>query len=77
MVVTYFDKHIKCPYFRECNPNSKQITCEGVDGVSSTRMNFRNYHKMKEYIFNRCAKDYCLCVLCRGLNEFYEEIDND
>jgi len=70
---SFMDKHMTCPYFRRFDTDGKtQIVCEGVDGASSSRMSFSGIKQLKEYAMSRCASDYCLCVLCRGLNEFYE-----
>ena len=70
--VTYIDKHIVCPYFKRFEMEKQQIVCEGVDGASSTRVSFPGVQQLKDFAYDRCAKNYCLCVVCRGLHEFYE-----
>lgn len=69
----FLDKHIRCPYFKRIDWKSNRIVCEGVDGAVSTMTQFVNREQVKEFVFQRCASDYCLCCVCRGLEEFYEE----
>jgi len=69
----YLDKYINCPYFKRIDLKTNRIICEGVDGAASTMMQFVTREQLKKYVFDRCAAGYCLCCVCRGLEEFYEE----
>lgn len=69
----YLDKYIQCPYFKRVDERNNRIVCEGVDGAVSTMNQFLNKEQIKAFVFSRCANEYCLCCVCRGINEFYEE----
>ena len=69
----FVDKFVTCPYYKRVDKDKNQIVCEGVDGASSSRLVFPSGKECEAYMRARCTSDYCLCVLCRGLNEFYEE----
>ena len=75
-IVCYLDKDIKCPFYRRLDFKQRQIVCEGVDGASSSRLQFMDKANMKNYVLRRCTTDYCLCCQYRGLYEFYE-VENE
>lgn len=68
----YLDKHIQCPYFKRIDFKANRIVCEGVDGVVSTMCQFQERKALTNFVFERCASNYCLCCVCRGISEFYE-----
>lgn len=72
---SYIDKVVNCPYYRRVDWEKNQIVCEGVDGASSSRMVFETRQELKQFIRERCSTHYCLCVLCRAINEYYEVSD--
>lgn len=73
MPVTYMDKHIKCPYFQQFYTSHSQIYCDGADGMKRVISQFSSREELKAFVFERCAKHYCLCPVYRGLYEYYEE----
>ena len=69
----YLDKYITCPYFKRVDWKNNRIVCEGVDGAASVMTQFLNREQIKNFVFQRCAENYCLCCVCRGIDEYYEE----
>ena len=70
--VCYIDKDVQCPYYNRVDRTRSQIVCEGIDGASSSRLQFQGNKAMFEYMRNRCVTEYGLCTICRGLNKYYE-----
>ncbi|MCR5466794.1 MAG: hypothetical protein K6F11_08185 [Lachnospiraceae bacterium] len=66
------DKYVTCPYYKRIEKDKNHIVCEGVDGASSARMVFSSPKECEEYMRERCTSNYCLCVICRGIHEYYE-----
>lgn len=77
MPQTYMDKHIVCPYFKQFFKKYNQIYCDGADGSKRIITQFESLGDMKSFVFERCAKHYCLCPVYRGINEYYEEEFNE
>ena len=73
MAATYMDKHIKCPYFQQFYKKYNQIYCDGADGSKRIITQFTDIERLKAFVFERCAKHYCLCPVYRGVCEYYEE----
>lgn len=68
----FIDKDVQCPYYKRVDRTRSQIICEGIDGATSSRLQFSGNNAMFEFMRQRCTTDYCLCHMCRGLNEYYE-----
>ena len=70
---SYLEKYIQCPFYNGMRFDRCAISCEGVEGASCIQTKFKGIKGLKEYVFTRCAKDYVLCPVYRGLYEYYEE----
>lgn len=71
----FIDKFVRCPYYKYIYKKSNTIVCEGVDGAASSRLVFGTRAEMEKFMRDRCTSDYCLCVMCRGIHEYYEVDD--
>lgn len=70
--VCYIDKDVQCPYYKRVDRTKSQIICEGIDGATSSRLQFQGNKMMFEFMACRCTTDYGRCTICRGLNKYYE-----
>lgn len=70
---SYLEKDVRCPFYSYFRFSDSVIVCEGVEGASSIQSKFKSVKELKEFVLRRCACDYMLCPIYRGLYEYYEE----
>lgn len=70
----YWEREVKCPFFKREDKKTHRISCEGVTHNTTISLVFGEVKEVerKDYLWHYCCRDYERCEIFKAVSKKYE-----